>query len=215
MGQTARFFTLAIAGLVMSNTAALAKPLNPDQAIPALDEIKSPLASPLFKQVKAGSLEIKLEQTTLADVGKAFGGTMRDEGDAGDSSYWLCYAGPDAGGAPSIFWFVSGEMGGSDHGILSVAQQPNPDGKVPEGCANAPAGLTGIEFDTPGVGAPLSDVAAKFGDAKPDHHGHFGFAASYPSSSPDLKDFTVTQTLTYTAGNGRITGVALTQVTSN
>lgn len=215
MEQNARFFALAVAGLIMSNAATLAKPLNPDRAIPSLGDIKSPLAGPLFKQVKAGPLEIKLEETTLADVEKAFGGTMRDEGDAGESSYWLCYAGPDAGGSPSIFWFVSGEMGGSDHGILSVAVQPNPQGKVPEGCAGAPASLTGIELDTPGVGAPLSDVAAKFGAAKPDRHGHLGFAASYPPPSPDLKDATVTQTLTYTAGNGKITGVAVTQVTSN
>ncbi|MER8763572.1 MULTISPECIES: hypothetical protein [unclassified Mesorhizobium] len=214
MGQNAGYFALIVAGLV-TNATTLAKPLNPDRAIPSLGDINSPLASPLFKQVKAGPLEIKLEETTLADVEKAFGGAMHDEGDAGDSRHWLCYAGPDAGGSPSIFWFVSGEMGGSDYGVLSVALQPNPEGKVPEGCAGAPASLTAIELDTPGVGAPLSDVAAKFGAAKPDRYGHFGFAASYPASSPDQKDATVTQTLTYTAGNGRITGVAVTQVTTN
>jgi hypothetical protein len=58
-------------------------------------------------------------------------------------------------------------------------------------------------------------VTSKFGSTKPDRHGHFGFAAAHPPPSPDLKDFTVTQTLVYTAKDGKITGVAVTQVTTN
>jgi hypothetical protein len=204
---------LFAAAMMVSASMVLAKPLDPDKAIPFAGDVKSPQKQALFKQVKIGSVDLALETNNLGDVEKAFGGKLGDQGDAGDSSYWLCYAGPDAKGAPSIFWFVSGEMGGSDHGILTIAQEPNPGGSVPEGCVSAPAGLTSIDFGIPGIGADVSQVTAHFGAAKPDHHGNFGYVASYPSV--ELKDFVVTQSLVYTIKDGKIVGVAVSQSTVN
>lgn len=204
---TITFFALGAAG------TASAEPLNPGKAIPSAGEIQSPTAAALFGGVKAGSLDITLETSTLADVEKAFGGKIHDRGDAGDSAYWLCYAGPDTAGAPTLYWFVSGEMGGSDHGILTAAQEPNPGGKVPEGCAPAPAGLAAIDFGIPGAGQTAGDVEAKFGKAHSDHHGNLSYAASYPSA--ELKDFVVTQSLVYTIKDAKVVGVAVSQATVN
>jgi hypothetical protein len=204
---------LVVAALSAFAPMMFAQHLDPNRSIPSVHHVTSTRAAPLFKQVRAGALHLTLETNTLADIEKAFGGTIQHEGDAGDSTYWLCYAGAGAGGKPALFWFVSGEMGGSDHGILNIAMQPNPTGKVPEGCTAAPHDLTNIDFGIPGVGAAIGDVASRFGDAKPDHDGLFHYAASYPSV--EAKDFTVTQTLVYTAKNGRVAGVSITQVTSN
>lgn len=199
--------------LSASPTIALAEPLNPDHAIPSADQ-KTPFGTePLFKTVTAGGIAITLEDTTLADIEKAFGGKILDAGDAGDSSYWLCYTGTSSAG-PSVFWFVAdGEMGGSDHALGTVAVEPLAKGHTAEGCAAAPASLTSIELDIPGVGAKTDDVTAKLGSAKPNKSGHFQYASSFPDAK--LKDFTVTQSVVYSETGGTITGVAVSQSTVN
>lgn len=190
-----------------------AQSLYPNSSIPSIARITSTRSTALFNQIAAGPLSIAFEKTTLADIQKNFGGTVQHEGDAGDSTYWLCYAGPNTQGKPTIFWFDSGEMGGRDHAVLRVAMEPNPIGKLPQNCAVAPQTLTAVDFGIPGVGASIADVATHFGAAKPDLHGHIEFAAEYPSIAP--KGFTVTQTLVYTMQNEIVTGVAVTQVTTN
>lgn len=209
---TLRCATVA-AVLIASVSSVFAQHLSPSQAIPLVDNIGQTRNAALFKDVHAGSLDIVLEKTSLFDVQRAFGGTLQHQGDAGEATEWLCYAGPNAHGEPALFWFSSGEMGGAEESILSVAQQSNPGGKLPDGCANAPHELTHIDFGVPGVGARLGDVTSQVGAAKPDANGHFPYAASYPSNQS--KDFTVTQTLVYTTKKNVITGVAITQVTSD
>ena len=199
--------------LIASVSSVFAQHLSPSQAIPLVDNIGQTRNTALFKDVHAGSLDIVLEKTSLFDVQRAFGGTLQHQGDAGEATEWLCYAGPNAHGEPALFWFSSGEMGGAEESILSVAQQSNPGGKLPDGCANAPHELTHIDFGVPGVGARLGEVTSQVGAAKPDANGHFPYAASYPSNQS--KDFTVTQTLVYTTKKNVITGVAITQVTSD
>jgi hypothetical protein len=194
-------------------TGVLAQHLSPTRMIPSASNITQTRNAALFKDIRAGSLNIVLEKTTLFDVQRAFGGMLQHQGDAGEATEWLCYAGPSKRGEPTLFWFLSGEMGGAEESILSVAQQSNPGGKLPEGCANAPHDLTSIDFGVPNVGAKLGDVTSHVGAAKPDVNGHFHYAASYPSQQS--KDFTVTQTLVYTTKNSIITGVAITQVTSD
>jgi hypothetical protein len=194
-------------------SGVFAQHLSPNQAIPSAGSIVQTRNTPLFKDIHAGSLDIVLEKTSLFDVQRAFGGTLQHEGDAGEATEWLCYAGLNAHGEPALFWFSSGEMGGAEESILSVAQQSNPGGTLPDGCANAPRELTHIDVGVPGVDATLGDVTSHVGAAKPDANGHFHYAASYPSSQS--KDFTVTQTLVYTTKKNVITGVAITQVTSD
>ena len=210
--MTLRCATVAVL-LIASVPAVFAQHLSPNQAIPSAGSIVQTRNTALFKDVRAGSLDIVLEKTSLFDVQRAFGGMLQHQGDAGEGTEWLCYAGPNGRGEPTLFWFSSGEMGGAEESILSVAQQPNPGGKLPDGCANAPRELTQIDFGVPDVGATVGDVTSHVGAAKPDAGGHFHYAASYPSSQS--KDFTVTQTLVYTTKKNVITGVAITQVTSD
>lgn len=214
-GAFTRSVVAATALLAVTAAPLSAKPLSPDAALQWGTDATPDKTQALFGAVTAGSMKIDMEKTTLDDVEKAFGGKMQDEGDAGDSSYWVCYAGPDAGGAPSLFWFTSGEMGGSDHGILTVAQQPNPGAKTPEGCSPAPAALTGIDFGVPAIGVALGDVTAKFGNAKPDRHGQFNYSASFPAVDPALKDFVTQRSLGYSAKDGKIAGIVISQNTVN
>jgi hypothetical protein len=150
-------------GRLSSTGNLLAWPLEPGRAIPSVDEIKGAGAERLFTNVTAAGMTIQFEETTLGDVKEAFGGEIQTAGDAGTSSYWLCYlTGTDA--QRSILWFVAdGEMGGSDHTLNTIAVEPHPGSGVAEGCASAPASLNALAFDIPGVGSTLSDVTAKFG----------------------------------------------------
>jgi hypothetical protein len=213
MRSTTLCCALAAVLFIAPVSGVFAQHLSPNRAIPSAGDIVQTRSTALFNDVHAGSLGIVLEKTSLFDVQRAFGGTLQHEGDAGEATEWLCYAGPNAHGEPTLFWFSSGEMGGAEESILSVAQQPNPGGNVPDGCSAAPRELTRIDFNVPGVGAALGDVLTHVGVAKPDANGHFHYAASYPLSSS--KDFTVTQTLVYTTKKNVITGVAITQVTSD
>jgi hypothetical protein len=208
-----RRLAFALLAMVASLSTTSAEPLHPQTAIPSLPEIKVPLNKPLFTRIMAGSLAITLEKTTLADIAKAFGGETRHHGDAGDATTWLCFAGLDGKGASSLFWFVSDEMGGDEHAVMRLAQEPNPSGRRPEGCAAAPGNLKDIDFGVPGIGARMSDVTAQFGAATPGHHRNAAYAALY--ASPELEAFTVTQSLVYTAQDGKVVGVAATQVTTN
>jgi hypothetical protein len=213
MRSTTLCCAIAAALFIAPASSVFAQHLSPNQAIPSAGDIVQTRSTALFNDVHAGSLDIVLEKTSLFDVQRAFGGTLQHEGDAGEATEWLCYAGRNAHGDPTLFWFSSGEMGGAEESVLSVVQQANPGGNLPDGCSSAPRELTHIDFGVPGVGATLSDVSSHVGAAKPDANGHFHYAASYPSSAS--KDFTVTQTLVYTMKKNAITGVAITQVTSD
>ena len=80
---------------------------------------RSPTRPPKI-EISLGKVPIELEKTTLGEVvAKASAGDIKHAGDAGDSTYWVCYS-ANQGATPFTVWLLSGEMGGLNHTILEV-----------------------------------------------------------------------------------------------
>jgi len=60
-------------------------------------------------RLQISNLDIVLEDTDMKDAQARFGGTLGDEGDAGDSLEWLCLSGVDSAGQ-WVLWLESGEI---------------------------------------------------------------------------------------------------------
>jgi len=118
---------------------------------------KANLEQPAVRQIKAGPLGITLQRTKLADVQKAFGGTIQTDGDGGSRADWLCYAADGAN-----VWFISNALGGFEFVMMVAAEASS---KAAAGCDAAPAGFAVPDLGIPGLGAKSADLKARFGAA--------------------------------------------------
>lgn len=111
---------------------------------------KANLADHPVKKITAGKLPIKLSETRLRDVQKAFGGTISQGGGAS----WLCYYTEG-----STSWFISNALGGQEF-VMMVAVEAA--AKKPAQC-DASETFTALQFDVPGLGAKSAELKAHFG----------------------------------------------------
>ena len=93
-----------------------------------------------------GGFVIVWETTRLADVLNAIGvGTVQHGGDAGDSTYWICYA--SGGTRPQRIWLISdGEMGGFEHAISQVIAEEQSDGATSQDCPQIPRAFLPVKL---------------------------------------------------------------------
>jgi hypothetical protein len=159
------------------------------------------------KTVKAGDLEVKPEITTLTVIAARFGGTIQHHGDAGDSTYWLCYLTP---GKEVALTFASGEIWGDEHAVTVISIENSAASSI-EGCSAAPAGLTGLDFGIPGLGSKLGAITRALGREKPDTANRL----KYNSTTASADEGSKLQTLTYRLQNDVATGVAFTQASTD
>ncbi|HEY4201858.1 MAG TPA: hypothetical protein VGM83_15000 [Devosiaceae bacterium] len=154
--------------------------------------------------ITAGPLEVTLESTTLDEVTKAFGGEVRETGQAGDHVLWVCYAAPD-----HTVWFgSSGEM--SDGAVAMVAAST--EKALPEwGCAPAPQQLGVPNLGLPSLGGSIANVKRLLGEAP--GTGDLVYMRITPEpANPDTQQ---QQVITFSQDGGRISGMGVSQVTSN
>jgi hypothetical protein len=78
----------------------------------------------MVKALRIADLNIELEETSMNQVQKRFGGTFGTQGDAGDSLQWLCLSGLDAAGR-FVLWLKSGEMDAGTVGSFQLRRVPN------------------------------------------------------------------------------------------
>ena len=166
------------------------------------------LDTPRVGLIQTGSLDISLEQTSMAAVLEAYGGTLNDVGEAGGRVLWICYA------VPSGFtvWFYSdGEMGGGD--VTAVATEvgaPDPSW----GCSPSPPALQYLQLDIPGLSAHPTELDAVFVPVPPDAAGRVGFTSESPH--PVMDGFKIWQDYVYRIGpDGIVDAVAVVQITGD
>lgn len=133
-----------------------------DGALDAATKLETPPAVAM----KAGGMALVFEGTTLVEIARELGGDIQHAGDAGDSTYWLCYTQPGSATTPAaIVWFQSGEMGGADHTLAALAVETAPAALPPE-CV-VPKKALDLETGLPGLGAKVADLATAYGPATP------------------------------------------------
>ncbi len=91
--------------------------------------------------LRLGTYRVTLEKTTLSKVVAEIGkGEIEQQGDGGESIYWLCYTASKASNPYRVWIIASGEMGGPEHFVTEViAQTIDVKGGSSTGCPELPA----------------------------------------------------------------------------
>ena len=145
------------------------------------------------KAIGVGKLTVQLQRTKLKDVQKAFGGTIRREGDGAGRADWLCY-----GAEGANVWFISNALGGYEFVMMVAAEAAS---KPSKSCDAAPAGLTAPNFGIPGLGASTAELKATFGAAS-------GSKIAYRSDRPGgYSD--IAQYIGYLIKGGKVAGIGI------
>jgi hypothetical protein len=154
---------------------------------------KANLEKAPVKAIGVGKLTVQLQRTKLKDVQKAFGGTIRREGDGAGRADWLCY-----GAEGANVWFISNALGGYEFVMMVAAEAAS---KPSKSCDAAPAGLTAPNFGIPGLGASTADLKATFGSAS-------GSKIAYRSDRPGgYSD--IAQYIGYLIKGGKVAGIGI------
>jgi hypothetical protein len=111
------------------------------------------LATTPVKAITVGPLKVGLQTTRLAEVQKAFGGTLRSAGEA----TWLCYHAADTN-----TWFISNAFGGQEFVMMVAVETAS---RTPADCEAAGDTFAPPEFGVPGLGARAAELKAQFGAA--------------------------------------------------
>ena len=193
-----------IAALIATLLAALVLPAFPASAA-GLDGMgqtifgnsfnfsKANIEKAPVKAIGVGKLTVQLQRTKLKDVQKAFGGTIRREGDGAGRADWLCY-----GAEGANMWFISNALGGYEFVMMVAAEAAS---KPSKSCDTAPAGLTAPNFGIPGLGASTADLKATFGAAS-------GSKIAYRSDRPGgYSD--IAQYIGYVIKGGKVAGIGI------
>jgi hypothetical protein len=158
--------------------------------------------------VSAAGFPIVLEETPLEQITKRFGGTIHAQGDAGDSVSWLCYNYTSDGNKRTV-WFLSGEMGGNERAVLSVAEAAD-GGTVQKGCSSPARDIAPLNLGVPGLKS-ARDVLTRAHGVKVGQRTR----VALNSLSEDKDGFDLTRTVFYKLDGDAVTAVAISQVTTN
>lgn len=163
-----------------------------------------------------GAMPLILEKTTLDQLQQSFGGLIHAQGSGTDAVSWLCFTQHAATkrDTPTTVWFASTVPAPAASGVsLVVAQRV--DASKASGCATAPKGFAFPAFGVPGLGATLADLKGRFGVLKRDRQGNAYFDSI--RALGDGSGRSVYQTLGYAIGKkkGRVSGIALSQTTTD
>ncbi|QUS37816.1 hypothetical protein RPMA_02255 [Tardiphaga alba] len=111
----------------------------------ALENVQPTAVTRVATGFSLGAFAGNFEQTTLGAVRNAVGsGTIQNQGDAGGSTYWLCYR-----DARYRLWVVSGgEIGGSEHLITEIVQELTAENTdTATDCATLPERFSSVVLD--------------------------------------------------------------------
>ena len=116
-GRKTLFLLLLLLAIPADHCSAQTPPPDDEHA---LERVQPTVEKRLATRFSLGAFAGRFEETPLGTVREFVGeGTIRHQGDAGDSSYWLCYRRPQ-----HRLWVVSsGEIGGPDHLVTEIIEE--------------------------------------------------------------------------------------------
>lgn len=164
------------------------------------------LDAPPVGAIRVGSLRVELQHTRLADVRKAFGGTIQQQAYGNGDATWLCYATDGTAGQAANVWFISNILGGNEFVMMVAAAAADPKRPAPD-CEPAPARFALPDFGIPSLGASTSDLKAKFGGASASS-GAISYRADEPARDA-LGTALNVQYIGYLVAKGQVTAVGI------
>ncbi|MBR1087281.1 hypothetical protein JQ621_07285 [Bradyrhizobium manausense] len=111
-----------------------------------LERVPPTVVTRLATRFSLGAFDGRFEETRLGAVRDAVGeGTIRHQGDAAGSMYWLCYR-----RAQHRLWVVSsGEIGGPDHLVTEIVEELiEKDAGASADCDTLPEKFSPVVFDS-------------------------------------------------------------------
>ena len=164
------------------------------------------LKSPPVTTVVVGRLRVELQHSKLAEIQRAFGGNIQQEGDGTGLARWLCYVTEGGGAGAAKVWFMSNSLGGGEF-LMMIAVQAV--GSRDSGdCDAAPAGFAIPQMGIPSLGATTTDLKAHFGSASVGSHSDVSYRSDRPARD-GLGTATDAQYLGYVVSHGVVTGVGV------
>jgi len=142
-GRTTLFLLLLLFAIPSDACSAPTPPPPVDEQ--AFERVKPTVVKRLATRFSLGAFAGRFEETPLGAIRKAVGeGTIRHQGHAGGSIYWLCYR-----RAQHRLWVVSsGEMGGPDHLVTEIVEElAEKDTETSTDCASIPGKFAPLVFD--------------------------------------------------------------------
>ncbi|WP_149761529.1 hypothetical protein [Neomesorhizobium albiziae] len=172
----------------------------------AADAQQLPMRGPFDNTIKADTLDIVLEKTTLDEVVAQFGGTIHNRGNDAAPVSWLCYE-VKIGDRYNRQWFISDGRGAEGKGVLTTIAGDEGDA-AQSGCEVGPETLSHWTLPVPSLDGGEKDLVATFGAATSD-----GIIRYTHNVQPDADGKGKLQSLVYRLKDGQIDGVALSQYT--
>lgn len=164
-----------------------------------------------------GMFRVRFERTTLEDVRRAASiGEIAHRGDAGESTYWLCYTSAGKAQAERVWIVAHGEMGARAHHITNISAEVIPNGIATADCPALPNRLQPLSLDNRlWLGAPEGAALAKLGTPsyKKDAWQSYDFQGKVPGKC-DGGGFDLSAWLLLHFQNGRVNSLEAGQVTS-
>ena len=211
--------TVAVIGVLLltSGPAAAETTPPPFKLNPAA--AASTLRAPLAIDLRLGRLSVRFERTTLREMQRAVGsGQIAHRGDAGESTYWLCYEGT-VDSKSARLWLVAGEINGPEHTIGAFQlQEAGPGPASAADCPPLPASLQPIKLGPAAVLGFTSDAAiARLGE--PSSKGADALTYRYLGKRPgtyggERVEFDRANFLELRLSAGRVVGIVASQSTT-
>jgi len=112
-----------------------------------------------------GTVEIAFDRTTLGNAMEQIkAGKIQNQGDAGESLYWLCYSNRTMTGWEQIWLLSHGEMGGDEHVIYGIAAKVSLSRPPVSSCPVLPDNLRPVQLDNGlWLGAQMEEMRQKLG----------------------------------------------------
>ncbi|MCW5650243.1 MAG: hypothetical protein KIS62_10890 [Ramlibacter sp.] len=175
---------------------------------------------PPISGIRLGQLKVAFEQVPLARLRALAGvGEIAHRGDAGESTYWLCYTVASLPTAQRV-WFIAGELDGPDHFMSAIQATTLGNGEMAtESCPLLPSRLRPIALSS-GLWLGRSATSLRKALGKPSSSTSDALSYSYIGKVPvSYKGKTVlfdrTSFLHLVLRDGQLQGIVASQTTTN
>lgn len=204
---------------ILFGAAALAKTPPPvvDESISESDTSWR-AASKTSSGLTMGKMQIQFEETTLSEVMRTVkSGSIQHQGDAAGSVYWLCYRALTDGYTLRIWLEASGEMGGPENRITSIAVQRITDSNQLSDCPALPKQFEPLSFNNGvWIGTSIATVGKAFstGLLRAGEHAFIGYHGKVSDNGKCDGGYDLLNSLYLTFQAGLVVAIDAGQVTS-
>lgn len=157
--------TIITSLLLAAAPQAYSADLSPPPRFPLEVAPRPTLKNSPASSISLGSVVVVFDKTTLGEAKKKIkAGKIQNQGDAGESSYWLCYSIHTPETWEQLWLLSHGEMGGDEHVIHGVVAKVSSK-KPSASCTELPDSLRPVKLNNGlWLGVKTEEITKKLGN---------------------------------------------------